>query len=110
MVTREGDEYVVTGAKCKKGIPYAISEVENPQRFLTTTVATTFKDIPRLSVKTDRPIPLGRTFEFMAIINTLMVDTRLVPSDVILENIAGSGVNLVATDNMKQVIESVEQE
>ena len=61
-VAREGGEYVVTGTKCPKGIPYAIEELEHPRRILTTTVATVFADFPRLPVKADTAIALERTF------------------------------------------------
>jgi CxxC motif-containing protein len=100
LTTKDG-EYLVVGNKCKKGIEYAINEVTNPTRTLTSTVKTAFKDFPRLPVRTDKEVPLKDIFLFMKEINRVIVDKRLSPGDIIIDRILGTDVNLVATDDMK---------
>ncbi|MBF0120813.1 MAG: DUF1667 domain-containing protein [Desulfobacterales bacterium] len=91
------DDYEVSGNKCKKGKEYAIQEVTNPMRSITTTVKTIFKDFPRLPVKTDKEIPLNDTFLFMEEINSVLVKERLKPGDIVLKGIRNMDINLVAT-------------
>ena len=91
----------VDGNRCKKGVEYAVQESTNPMRSITTTVRTVFKDFPRLSVKTDADVPLRDIFNFMCEINTVEVRERLVPGQVVKQNLRGSKVNLVATGDIR---------
>ena len=100
-VVKSGAECSVEGNRCKKGIEYALQEITNPVRSITTTVRTAFRDFPLLSVKTDAEVPLADIFAFMREINLVEVRERLVPGNVVKENLLGSGINLVATCDMK---------
>ena len=51
------EEYGISGNSCPKGREYALQEIKEPLRTLTTTVCTAFPDFPRLTVRTDREIP-----------------------------------------------------
>lgn len=102
-LTAKDGEYIVVGNRCKKGKEYALNEVINPTRTLTTTVKTKFKDFPRLPVRTDKEVPLRDIFLFMKEINMVIVDKRLSPGDIVIENINGTDVNLLATDDMKSL-------
>ncbi len=93
-------KFVITGNKCKKGEVYAISELTNPKRIITSTVQTVFSDFPRVSVKTDREVPLKDLFKYMDEINKTVVSKRLKPGDIIISNILGTQTNLTATDKM----------
>lgn len=91
--------YAVEGAKCKRGEAFALGEMERPMRSLTTTVATVFKDMPRLSVKTSGDIPKEKLFEAMARINCVLVDHRARAGEVLLSGLFGA--QLVATADMR---------
>ena len=78
-VKKVGDDYEVLGNKCKKGKEYAIQELTNPMRGLTSTVKSVFQDIPRVPVKTDKEIPLQDIFLFMEEINSVVLEKRLKP-------------------------------
>ncbi|MCE5235011.1 MAG: DUF1667 domain-containing protein [Clostridiaceae bacterium] len=91
--------YTVEGARCKRGEAFALDEMKNPMRSLTTTVATVFKDMPRLSVKTSGEIPKDKLFEAMARINRMLVDHRVRAGEVLLSGLYG--VQVVATADMR---------
>jgi len=99
-VTKNGSEWEVEGSKCKNGKKYALQEVTNPMRSITSTVKTTFKDFPRVSVKTDGDVPLKDIFEYMKEINNVTVTERLKPGHLVKAGLCGSDVNLVATSDM----------
>ncbi len=94
-LTEEGKFRSVTGHTCKRGEAYAFSECTAPTRTLTSTVIT--ESGKMLPVKTAAPIPKESLFLAMAELSAVTVSDATRLGDVILANIAGSGVALVAT-------------
>ena len=94
------DNLNVTGNTCIRGEAYAKKELTSPERTLTSTVKITGADLPRLPVKTDRPIPKEKMAEAMRILNGVTVTAPIRIGDVIVKNIADSGADLVATREM----------
>lgn len=95
-VEMENDKVIsVKGNTCKRGEDYVKAEITNPVRTVTSTVKTV--DGRVLSVKTDRPIPKKLIFRCMEEINSVKIGLQIKPGDVIIENVAGSGSNIVAT-------------
>ena len=90
----------ITGNKCKRGTEYGLEEVTNPKRIITSTVKTTNKEMPRLSVKTSISIPKGLMFEIMKEINKVIISSSKEIGDVIISNILNTGANLIATQNL----------
>jgi CxxC motif-containing protein len=97
---RQGQELIITGHSCPQGQEYAVKEVLNPRRTLTSTVSTAFADFPRLPVRTAGEIPLKDIFVAMETINSLCIDRRLKPGDIVLPDLINSGVSLIATADM----------
>lgn len=93
----------ISGNKCPKGEEYVKNEIINPQRIITTTVATIFPEFPRLPVKTDKEVPLKMIFKYMDVINKIIVKKRVKIGEIVKKNILGSNVNLVATSNIDDI-------
>lgn len=93
-------DHNVSGNRCPRGIAYAIKEVTNPTRVLTTTVRTTSKRTPRISVKTAEPLGKALIFPAMERIATLKVEHTIHVGDVVLKNILDSGIDLIATKDV----------
>jgi CxxC motif-containing protein len=91
-VSVEGEEIKVAGNLCPKGVDFAKAEMTAPMRSLTTTVATSFPDSPRLPVKTRGEIPKGKMMEAMAKIRTVVVSEPKQVGDVILPDLFGTDV------------------
>jgi len=87
----------VSGNKCPKGEPYAVSEVENPLRILTSAVLSRNLSLKMIPVKTDKPIPKSRILEAMAEIKKIRVDKPLRVGDTVTANFLGLDANLIAT-------------
>lgn len=97
-VEREGDTVVsVTGNTCPRGDIYARKEVTDPTRIVTSTVKVEGGIHPRVSVKTERDIPKGKIFACMEAINSVMIKAPVHIGDIVVENVAGTGVNIIAT-------------
>ncbi len=101
MTVKENKEaelgYDVEGNECKKGISYGIEEVTNPTRNITSTVCIRGAHIRRLPVKTNGPIPKGRIFACMDIINDVKLEAPVKMGDVVIKDVLGVGVDIVAT-------------
>ena len=60
--------------------------------------------MPVVSVKTAQDIPKGKIFDCVEALRDVCVEAPVQIGDVILENVAGTGVDIVATGNVKQII------
>ncbi len=96
-----GEVLSVTGNTCKRGEKYAHDECTNPVRMLTTTMKVNGGALPVIPVKTSAPIPKDKMFDCMAVINNDVVDAPIRMGDVIISDICGLGVDIVATNEMK---------
>ena len=95
-VTETAGTLTVTGQGCPRGEEYGRSEYTCPVRTLTTTVLVTGSTEPLLPVRTDRPIPKEKLFDCMEIVRSLRVAAPVSAGQILLENIAGTGAELVA--------------
>ena len=91
----------ITGNACLRGDAYARGEILDPRRTVTTTVATVFPDFPRLSVQTDKKIPLAAVFNLMEHANQVILNRRVTPGDVVVNGLLDGSCSLIATDDMK---------
>ena len=101
-LTIEGtlDELKIEGNQCKRGITFAKDELTNPTRMICSTVRIRGGIHRVLPVKTDRAIPEKYKLECVKLINEIEVSSPAKMGDIIIENIFGTGVNIVTTRNM----------
>ncbi|MBS5510661.1 MAG: DUF1667 domain-containing protein [Clostridium sp.] len=102
VVTMDGGEVVsVTGNTCKRGEIYGRKEVTNPTRIVTSTVRVSGGSIDMVSVKTKEDIPKGKIFDCVKALKTVEVTAPVHIGDVIMKDVAGTGVDVVATKNVE---------
>ena len=94
--------YNVSGASCERGIDYGINEVTNPVRVVTSTVAISgaADGEVRCPVKTADAIPKALIFDAMKEIKKTGIKAPVRIGDVVIENICGTGIDLVACRNI----------
>lgn len=93
----------VTGYSCKKGKEYAQKEVTNPTRILTSVVRVNGGDMPVVSIKTENDVPKYKIEECIKSLKNVEVDAPIKIGDVLLQNVAETGVNIVATRNIRKI-------
>lgn len=98
-VTRDGENISVTGFTCKRGEAYGVQEMRCPMRTVTSSVRVNGGVRPVCSVKTAAQVPKASIGDVLAAIRDLTVSAPVHIGDVLAENIAGTGANLVATAN-----------
>lgn len=90
----------VVGNSCPRGDTFAHQELTCPMRVLTTTVAVSGGDEALLPVRTAEAIPLALHAQAMDLIRGLVVNAPIRMGDVVLEDILGTSVNLIASINI----------
>lgn len=96
----EENGYEVKGNSCPRGAEYGKKELVNPTRVITTTVAIEGGIYRRIPVKTAGDIPKGMIFDIMEEINKVVVKAPIKVGDIIIENVLGTGVNVVSAKTM----------
>lgn len=87
----------ITGNACKRGIVYAENECTHPMRTVTSTVKCAGGGI--VAVKTSDVVPKERVFDVMAAINKTLANDGARIGDIVISNVCGLGVDIVATSN-----------
>ncbi len=101
-VTLEAGAVVsVSGQTCKRGEIYARTEVTAPVRTVTSTVRIHGGRVPMLSVKTAKPVPKSDVSAVLRALKSIELAAPVAIGDVVLQNAAGTGVDVVATSNSK---------
>ena len=87
----------VQGNTCPRGKAYGVQEFTAPMRTVTSSVPVQHGEQLMCSVKTDAPVPKARIPEVLAAIRRAGVRAPVRVGDRIVENVAGTGANVVAT-------------
>jgi CxxC motif-containing protein len=92
----------VEGNTCPKGEVYAVKEVTDPTRIVTSSVAVegSTEGAVLVSCKTESDIPKGKIHEVALALKGVRVKAPVHIGDVLVENAAGTGVNIIATKNV----------
>ena len=94
----EGSEVTnVTGNTCARGKTYAENEVTNPTRIVTSSVKVIGGDRATVSCKTKSDIPKAKIFDVVRALKEVEAVAPVHIGDVLLEDVAGTGVQIVAT-------------
>lgn len=97
-VEGEAGKFKISGNRCPRGAKYAEQEMTCPMRTVTSTVRLVGSaDAVLLPVKTAAPVPKAKIAECLAEIKAATARVPVAIGDVVKRNLAGTGVDLVAT-------------
>lgn len=101
----ESGEVRISGNTCNRGADYGKKEMTNPTRTLTTTVRVRDGILPALSVKTQDGIPKNKVLECIRSLQEVEVEAPVHIGDIVLADIAGTGIDVVATKEVPKYTE-----
>lgn len=103
MLTDDGRISSVKGNTCRRGEIYARKEIESPRRIVTTTVKVigSVEGASCVSCKTETDIPKEKIFDIISELKDTSCECPVNIGDIILSNAAGTGVNVIATSNVR---------
>ena len=96
------DTHEVTGNVCPRGDAFAKAELTNPLRVLTTTVRIDSDTETMLPVRSKDDIPKAKLFDAMKVIQSVRAKSPVRVGDVILPDLCGTGIPLIATKDIRK--------
>lgn len=96
----EDGSLLITGNTCKKGEEYARNEMTAPVRTVTSIIRLASGNGKVVPVKTETEIPKEKIGECMKVIKAASAFAPIAVGDVMIADVAGTGVNIVATANI----------
>ena len=101
VTIEDGAVTSVTGNTCPRGPKYAHDEVVAPRRMLTSTIQVKGGLLPLLPVVSKTTLPKERILDCAAALRRVIVEAPVSEGQVIVENILGLGVDIVASRSME---------
>lgn len=98
-----GDVVEVRGFSCRLGLEHAVQEHTDPRRLVTATVAIDGARWPRLPVRTTATVPKAMVLEVCRALEQVRVRAPVRLGDVVATDVAGTGVDVVATRDMPRL-------
>ncbi len=96
------DQLNVTGNTCSRGVTYGKQEVTDPRRYLTSTVRLESKYYKRLPVISSGDLPKDKVSDVVKYLDTVVVKTPVKVKDIIVTNVLGLGVDILATRSIEE--------
>jgi CxxC motif-containing protein len=90
----------VTGNSCPRGEEYGRTELKNPTRTISSTVAVEGAAHRRCPVKTDGVIPKGMILPAMKTLDGVVLTAPVKLGQIVVEDVCGTGVRFVTTRGM----------
>lgn len=103
VVEFDGEQVAsVSGNTCLRGDAYARKELVMPMRTVTTTVRIHHATYPLLPVITAMEVPKEKIFDIMEAVKQIEVQAPITCGEVVAVNVAGTGVDLLASKTMEE--------
>lgn len=101
VAIQQEERVTVLGNRCKRGEHYALQELTHPTRMLTTTIWVENGVYPLLPVCSASPLPKHLIPEGVRLLARVRVPAPVQMGDVVYENIAHTGIAVIATRSME---------
>ncbi len=93
-------ELKVTGNRCPKGLEYAREEYFSPKRIVTATCRSTSSRMPRVAVRTTRPLAVELINDLLAEVYAVELEPPRKAGEAIVRDFRGTGIDVVLSANL----------
>ena len=100
--TDGGEIKNIAGNTGPRGADYVTKELTDPRRIVTSLVRVQGGGLPVVSVKTASDIPKDKIADCIRALKAVELPAPVRMGDVVLEDVCGTGVNIVATANVEK--------
>lgn len=100
--TDDGGIKNIAGNTCPRGADYVTRELTDPRRIVTSLVRVQGGGLPVVSVKTAADIPKDKIADCIRALKAVELSAPVRMGDVVLEDVCGTGVNIVATASVEK--------
>ncbi|MDR0582889.1 MAG: DUF1667 domain-containing protein [Treponema sp.] len=106
-VEREGGAVRVVNNGCSRGVEFAVKELNDPERTLTSTVKVLNGEFPLVSVRSDRPVKKGELISLIQYLDTLTAQAPISAGQVLLSGLGLNKVTVLATRAVAEMYPSI---
>ena len=99
QASQEETEWNISGNLCPKGQEFAVKELTDPERILTTTVKVKNRR-ELLSVRSDLPVKKAELPELVRQLRSFEAERPVRIGQVLLRNMGKNSVSILATSNV----------
>jgi len=93
----------ISGFTCKSGKEYAIQEITDPHRVITTSIKVINGKSELVSVKTNKPVPKKLIQIIMDIMKNSSIHAPIELNQVIISKVANTDADIVATKKVDKI-------
>ncbi len=99
-----GGEGTVSGNLCPQGKEFALQEMTDPRRSVSTTCRTVFPEHPLVPVRTRQEVPKNMMKDIVKAVNETVIDRRMGIGGTVIENVLNTGTDVIlCTDCLREV-------
>lgn len=102
--TDNGEIQNIAGNTCPRGADYVTKEMTDPRRIVTSLVRVQGGVLPVVSVKTAADIPKNCIKDCIKSLKIIELPAPVHMGDVVVENVCGTGVSVVATSSVEKAV------
>lgn len=93
----------ITGYTCQRGLAYVKQELVDPKRTITSTIKVNNGELKVVPVKSSDSISKNLMFDVMNEINKTVVEAPIDMHQILIKNVCGSGVDIIAAKEIKKM-------
>ncbi|MDR0708172.1 MAG: DUF1667 domain-containing protein [Treponema sp.] len=99
VLSISGDEAKpqIENNRCYRGADFALKELRDPERTLTSTMRTRNGVLPLVSVRSDKPVKKAELREIIIQLDAVTIDAPVARGQVLMESVGINKVNIIAT-------------
>lgn len=102
VTIKSGRIIKIENLECPRGEDYVLKEIETPTRDFFTTVRVRGAKVPVCPVRSTQPVPREKLLDCSKELAKIIVDAPIKIGDLIVENLLGLGIDIIATRNLEQ--------
>jgi CxxC motif-containing protein len=95
-------EIRVGNNRCRRGAEFAVKELRDPERTLTSTMRVNNGALPLVSIRGERPVKKTELKDLVKYLDGLTVDAPVSSGQVLFSAIGKNGVNIIATRSVEE--------
>jgi CxxC motif-containing protein len=89
--------------RCSRGIDFALKELHDPERMLTSTVRVLNGALPLASVRSDNPVKKTELQEIISQLDAITINAPVTNGQILMASAGINKVNIIATRSVEAI-------
>jgi CxxC motif-containing protein len=99
---KAGGEIHVENNRCHRGIEFAVKELGDPERTLTSTMRVKNGTLPLISIRSDGPVKKAELKDLIKHFDGITINAPVLSGEVLFSAIGKNSVNIIATRSVEE--------